>query len=66
MEDRYTSHWDRNENGISDTDDVFTILDYILIHNRLSPYVRRVFICHSLDLTTSDHFPVVVDLELPD
>jgi len=66
MEDRYTSHWDRNENGISDTDDVFTMLDYILIHNRLSPHVRRVFICHSLDLTTSDHFPVVVDLELPD
>ena len=65
QEDRYTSHWDRNENGADDYYDVKTMLDHVLLHKSLWPGVKRVFIDHSHSLETSDHFPVVVDLELP-
>lgn len=63
--DRYTSHWDWNENGADDGDDVYTSIDHILLPKELMPYVVRVFICHTVSLDTSDHFPVVVDLALP-
>jgi endonuclease/exonuclease/phosphatase family metal-dependent hydrolase len=63
--DRYTSHWDRNENDADDPGDVKTMLDHILLHESLMPHVRRVFISHAHDLRTSDHYPVIVDLELP-
>lgn len=62
--DRYTSHWDFNENGAADGDDVFTMIDHILLPRELEPAVTRAFICHASDLETSDHFPVVVDLDL--
>lgn len=62
--DRYTSHWDFNENGGPDGDDVFTMIDHILLPRELEPAVRRAFICHATDLDVSDHFPVVVDLDL--
>lgn len=64
VQDRYTSHWDRNENGAEDPYDVRTMLDHILLHKSLMPSVRRVFISHSSGLDVSDHYPVVVDLEL--
>jgi endonuclease/exonuclease/phosphatase family metal-dependent hydrolase len=63
--DRYTSHWDTNENGAADGDDVYTMIDHILLPKELMPYVTRVFISHTVSLETSDHFPVVVDLRLP-
>jgi len=63
--DRYTSHWDRNENGADDIGDVKTMLDHILLSKKLMPHVERVFISHAHHLETSDHFPVVVDLALP-
>lgn len=62
--DRYTSHWDFNENGAADGDDVFTMIDHILLPRELEPAVTRAFICHATGLETSDHFPVVVDLDL--
>jgi endonuclease/exonuclease/phosphatase family metal-dependent hydrolase len=61
--DRYTSHWDFNENGAADGEDVFTMIDHVLLPRELEPCVRRAFICHATDLDVSDHFPVVVDLE---
>ena len=61
--DRYTSHWDFNENGAADAEDVFTMIDHVLLPRELEPVVRRAFICHATDLDVSDHFPVVVDLE---
>lgn len=64
--DRYTSHWDRNENRTDDPGDVHTMIDHILLDHRLMPHVRRAFIAHTHNLETSDHFPVVVDLELPE
>ena len=63
--DRYTSHWDWNENGARDPQDVLTMIDHILLPEQLMPYVKRAFIAHCVTLETSDHFPVVVDLELP-
>ena len=62
--DRYTSHWDVNENGAPDGDDVFSMIDHVLVHRDLVPAITRVFICHAIDLDVSDHFPVVVDLDL--
>lgn len=63
--DRYTSHWDWNENGAADGDDVFTMIDHVLLPKALMPHVTRVFIARCVSLDTSDHFPIVVDLELP-
>lgn len=63
--DRYTSHWDWNENGADDPQDVHTMIDHILLPAELMPYVERAFIAHCVSLETSDHFPVVVDLKLP-
>ena len=62
--DRYTSHWDFNENGTADTDDVFTMIDHVLVHRDLVPAIARVHVCHAIDLDISDHFPVVVDFDL--
>jgi endonuclease/exonuclease/phosphatase family metal-dependent hydrolase len=63
--DRYTSHWDTNENGAHDGDDVYTMIDHILLPRELMSFVTRVFISHSVTLAMSDHYPVVVDLRLP-
>jgi endonuclease/exonuclease/phosphatase family metal-dependent hydrolase len=62
--DRYSSHWDFNENGAADGDDVFTLIDHVLVPRELVPAVTRAFICHAIDLDVSDHFPVVVDFDL--
>jgi len=63
--DRYTSHWDWNENNAHDSDDVYTMIDHILIAKELMPYVQRAFISHSVATDTTDHYPIIVDLELP-
>ncbi len=62
--DRYTSHWDFNENGAADGEDVFTMIDHILLHRDLEPAITRAFVFHAIDLDVSDHHPVVVDLDL--
>ena len=62
--DRFSSHWDYNENGAADSDDVFTLIDHILIDQRFKPGIKRAFICHASSLDISDHFPVVVDIDL--
>jgi len=63
--DRYTAFWDRNENGARDPYDVFTMIDHIFLPQELMPSVKRAFIFHSVDLETSDHRAVVLDLVLP-
>jgi endonuclease/exonuclease/phosphatase family metal-dependent hydrolase len=63
--DRYTNHWDWNENGADDPQDVYTMIDHILLAKELMPFVTRAFICHSVSADVSDHFAVVVDLQLP-
>ena len=37
-------------------DDVYTMIDHILLAKELMPYVTRVFICHSVSDEVSDHF----------
>lgn len=63
--DRYTSHWDQNHNDIADEGEPMTMIDHILIHKDLWPHVKRVFTDHGHGARTSDHWPVVVDLEWP-
>jgi endonuclease/exonuclease/phosphatase family metal-dependent hydrolase len=65
-EDRFTCFWDRNENGAKDPYDVFSMIDHILLAEELMPHVKRAFIFHAVPLTASDHYPVVVDLVLPE
>jgi exonuclease III len=65
-QDRYTCFWDRNENGAKDPYDVFSMIDHIFLPSELMPYVTRAFIAHGTPLTASDHYPVVVDLVLPE
>jgi exonuclease III len=62
--DRFSSHWDYNENGAADGDDVFTLIDHILVDKQLATGLKRAFICHANCLDISDHFPVIVDLNL--
>lgn len=62
--DRYSSHWDYNENGAADPEDVFTLIDHILLDRRLAQGLRWAFIGHASGLEVSDHFPVVVDIDL--
>jgi exonuclease III len=62
--DRYTQIWDRNRNDKLDEGDVQTMLDHILLPKQLMPMVRSVKITRAHDPELSDHFPVVVDLEL--
>ena len=45
--------------------DVKTMIDHVLLDRTLMPHVKRVFIDHSTNLETSDHYPIVVDFELP-
>jgi endonuclease/exonuclease/phosphatase family metal-dependent hydrolase len=61
--DRYTVHWDKDEDGVPDEKEPMTMIDHILIHKSLEPFVKRVFIDHGHGSQTSDHWPVVVDLE---
>jgi endonuclease/exonuclease/phosphatase family metal-dependent hydrolase len=63
--DRFSNHWDRNENGADDSYDVYSMIDHILLPQELMPYVTRAFICHSVAADVSDHCPVIVDLRLP-
>lgn len=63
--DRYTSHWDWNENGAHDIQDVYTMIDHILLPKELDPYVKRAFVSRCVGVETSDHYPVIVDLALP-
>ncbi len=62
--DRYSETWDRNRDLVFDAGDVQTMLDHILLHKELMPMVKRVVIAHVNDLHLSDHFPVIVDLDL--
>lgn len=62
--DRYTSHYDKNYNGIPDENEPMTMIDHVLIHKNLMPSVDKVFIDHGHGSQTSDHWPVIVDLLL--
>ena len=49
---------------MADSEDVFTMIDYVLLPRAFQSAVRRMFVCRVSNLETSDHWPVVVDLDL--
>ena len=59
---RYTSHWDKDNQGDVDNDELSSI-DYILVSQDLFQNVESAEIYHNYNpLEVSDHFPVIVDL----
>ena len=63
-QDRYSSLWDRNENSAEDPFDVKTLIDHALLPPVLVNSVQRVFFSRTFGLEVSDHWPLVIDLEL--
>ena len=62
--DRYTAFWDRNRNDTIDPGE-FSSLDHILLSPRLYDALRTVTFAHIHDPRfVSDHFPIVVTLDL--
>ena len=63
--DRYTAFWDRNRNDTIDPGE-FSSLDHILLSPLLYDTLRAVSFAHVHDPRyVSDHFPIVVTLDLP-
>ncbi|MEM1116246.1 MAG: endonuclease/exonuclease/phosphatase family protein [Bacteroidota bacterium] len=61
--ERFTSHWDRDRDGVFDEGE-FSAIDHVLLSPGLYRLVRDVRYVHAHNpLTVSDHFPVVVTLE---
>lgn len=62
--ERYSSFWDRNRNDRIDPGE-FSAIDHILLSERLYRGIRHVEYVHAHDpRIVSDHFPIVVTLEL--
>jgi exonuclease III len=64
--DRYTNLWDRNENTVIDPGDVMTMIDHILLPKEWEANIKRALINHCTTTETSDHWPVYVELQLPE
>ncbi len=63
--ERYTSYYDPNNDGEIQPDKEFTAIDFIVLPQELKSSVRAVTIDHSYDpREVSDHFPVMVSLNL--
>jgi endonuclease/exonuclease/phosphatase family metal-dependent hydrolase len=61
---RFTSHYDRNDNGAIEAGE-FSAIDHILLSPDLYRRVREVFYVHAHDPTVyPDHFPIVVNLDV--
>ena len=64
--DRYTSFWDRNRNEEIDEGE-FSAIDHILLSPRLYRALVSVEYVHDYDpREVTDHFPIVVTLNLPE
>ena len=60
---RFTSHYDRDDDGTVDGPNELSILDHILFSPALARRVREVHTVHSHDpAEVSDHWPVVVTI----
>lgn len=60
---RYTSWWDKNQNGIADQGE-FSSIDHVLISPGLARYLQSVDIIHSYNpAEVSDHFPIVATFD---
>ena len=62
---RYTSHWDKDEDSHVDAPEEFSAIDHILISNSMAAQIDWVEIDHGHDpLTLTDHFPIIVRFDL--
>ena len=61
---RFSCYWDKNRNGMMDSGDSLSMLDHILLDRSLSNKVLKAEILHAHDGTVSDHWPLVVELNL--
>ena len=62
--ERFTAHWDRDDGDDVDTDEL-SALDHVLLSPRLYRALREVtFVQAHEPLEVTDHFPIVVTLEL--
>ncbi|GEM_PF-1218563 len=62
---RYTAHWDKNDNGAVDPPQELTAIDHLLLSPTLANRIEYVDIPHTHDPTQHpDHFPIVVRLKL--
>jgi exonuclease III len=64
---RFTSWFDRNDNGMVEPPQEFTSIDHLLVSPELVPFIESVEFPHELNPPeVSDHFPIVVRLRLAD
>ncbi len=62
-ENRYTAHWDKNENGVVEQSELSAI-DHILIAPELTSTLVNAYIYQDFNpIEVSDHFPVVAEFE---
>ncbi|MBI5163886.1 MAG: endonuclease/exonuclease/phosphatase family protein [Magnetospirillum sp.] len=59
-ERRYTARWDGAPGGTA-----LTMIDHVLVHRDLAAFITAVTIPHAEADGASDHWPVVVDFDLP-
>lgn len=63
---RYTCHWDKNDNGKIDGRGELTSIDHILIAPELAKRIDNVeFVNRYNPAGISDHFPIVVTIDMP-
>ncbi len=63
--ERYTAHWDRNDNERVDGREELSAIDHVLLSPQLYRLLEDVAYVHRHDPTThTDHFPIVVTLDL--
>lgn len=61
--ERFTAWWDKNNDGAM-TPGELTSIDHILIDSRLGPAVSGARMIHDTPAQLSDHWPVLVELDL--
>ena len=65
--ERYTYWYDENRNGIDDVPEEHSMIDHVYVSRELANHIIDVRIDHAAyeARTVSDHWPVIVDFDLP-
>jgi exonuclease III len=62
---RYTSHWDKNNDGLIQAPGELTSIDHMLVSANLKAAIDTVDIPHTQPHGVSDHFPIVTRFRTP-
>lgn len=63
---RFSAYWDKNRNGRREDREPASLIDHVLLDNALAKRLVSVDIPHAAhDGSTSDHWPVIVELAPP-